>query len=486
MKRFFSFFYTDLHWKLLSLGLAFLLWFLAVNMNNPTQNDSFNIMLQTMNLEILSNEGLVLVNPDVLDVQVQVGIRATSRDLYYLNSLTISEQTEMIAPSVDFRAVNVEDVRDSDGPLTVRLSVSVNLHENYEHFSINPRFMDVAIDVLAREVFPVIPDVVGEVDSGLELQPVRLANNNVTVTGSRTNIARIHSVRVEVEVWGIDSDEEQENRPLIVFDHYGNNITDLVHLSVSETTATVSVWPVKSVEVLVEGTGDVANGFAVEDIDFNPKIIEIISTPARLQNLENILIAVDLTGRAESFVDHVDIRAWLPDGIFLRSGEDYIIVVTVDIEPVERRTFNIPMDNVRSRGISVAYDVLSEMAFIRIDVYGPRALLAELTNADIGLEIDLRNLAIGVHAVTLSVDLPEHITLAQRAPALQIQIREPAAEDIEEPTNDEEPELPTSPTISDSSTDSGYDNEPTTDAPYNADNINEAPDYDPNDEENDD
>jgi len=499
MKRFFSFFYTDLHWKLLSLGLAFLLWLLAINMNDPTQNESFNVMLRPINLEILSNAGLELVNPDALDIPVRVGIRAPRRELEYLNSTEgIRAQAERITPVVDFRVVNIDDVLNSEGSVTVRLDISVNLYEGYEHFSINPSFIYVEMDAIVHQTFPVIFDIVGEVDSGLELQPIRLANSNVTVTGSRTDIARIDSVRVYVDVWGVLSDEEQENLQLVVYDHNGYIITDLVHLSVSETTATVSVWPVESVEIIVESTGYVASGFAVEDIDFAPKTVEVISTPARLQNLDYILIEVDLSGRSYSFVDNVDVREWLTDGIFLRSGENHNIAVTVDIEPVERRTFNIPMDNVRSRGISVAYDVLSEMASIRIDVYGPRALLAELTNADIGLEIDLRNLPIGIHFVTLSVDLPEDITLAQSAPALQVQIREPAAEDIEEPTSGEVPEPPTLPNIPDYNTNNTGDYEPELEPddypyyPYYEDDNSEVPDSNteptltPDDEEIDD
>ena len=491
MKRILSFFVTDLHWKLLSLALAFVLWVLAINMDNPMQNAPYNIMLQTMNMEILSNSGLVVVNPDVLDTEIQVRVRASRQDIEHLNSLNSArEQAQYITPSVDFRVVNVDEVLNSDGPVTVQLDVSVDLHEYYEHFSIRPSHIEVEIDVLTHASFPVDVYIAGEVDSGLELQPIRLANNRVTITGTRTRLARIEHVQVEVDVWGIHEDEEQANLPLRVFDFEGNDMTDLVQLSVNETTATVSVWPVETIDVQVVPIGSLALGFAVEDIDHDPKTVEVVGAIERLRELEYILIEVDLADRNASFIESIDIREWL-QGVALRSEENPMIDVAVIVEPVERRIFNVPMDNVLTRGASVDYDLLSEMTFIRIDVYGPRTLLEDLSGADIGLELDLRRLPIGTHNVTLSVDLPEGVYLAQQAPSLRIQIREPAAADEDDdPT--EVIELPSEPVPSDTENDdpSETDTMPddTTEYPYESATYTEVsdPDYDPSDEETDD
>lgn len=430
MKRVLSFFFTDIHWKLLSLMLAFLLWFLAINMTNPIQNTSYSVPLEMVNMEILTNAGLVVVNKDALDRDIQVGISASRLDLEYLNSLSNdpARRALYITPSVDFRAVNVDDIIQSGGAVTVPLSVSVNLSlEGLGYFSISPRIINVEIDMVAQGAFDVSVDIEGEVDSGLELQPIRLANNRVTITGTRTTIAKINKVQVAVEVWGIQEDEVHDNLPLMVLDAEGNDMTHLVTLSVSETTAFLSVWPVETVGIQVAPVGALAPGFAVESIDFEPKTVEVTGAADTLRELEYIALEVNLAGRDTSFVDHVDLQ--LPAGVYLRHEADALVDVMVNVEPVERRVFIIPMDNVRSRGISVRYDVLSEMATIRIDVYGPRALLSELTSGDIGLELDLRNMAIGVHHVPLTVDLPTDIYLAQRAPTLQVEILEPATAD---------------------------------------------------------
>jgi YbbR domain-containing protein len=344
----------------------------------------------------------------------------------------------VIVPSIDFRAIDADDVRDSDGPLTVRLDVSVNVAPAYEHFFVNPSFIDVELDMAARQEFPVTYNLVGNVDTGLELRYVRLTNEIVTIAGTRTNIAKIDKVQVSVELWGIEYDTTIPNSRLEVFDHDGLEITELFHLSVEETTATISAWPIEEVEVYVEITGNLAEGFVIEEYDFEPKIIEVIGMPEDIQSLETIFIEFDLDNRYESFVSEIDITRWLPEGIFLRSGESNIITLVVNTEPVERRTFHIPIGNVRSLLFLDEYEILSQMAFIRIDVYGPSTSLAELTDADIVLELDMRNLSIGTHFVPLNVYLPPGF-FTHTAPGLHVQIHDPDAQ-VDDDYDTEEPE----------------------------------------------
>jgi len=436
MRRIYSFIFVDLHWKLLSLALAFVLWFVGAIMSNPIQNDSFNIPLRLQNIEILVNEGLVLVNQDEIDElfsHVQVSIRALRHDLEILREASMAQQAAMVVPSIDFRAVDFDAVTNSDGALVIYLDVSVNLAAGYEHFSISPSVIPVEIDAYVQQIFPIAIDVVNDDDiaPGVELRPVRLVNSSVTVSGTRTNMQRVNSVRVAVDVMGIFADREIENLPLVVFDHYGVDITDLVELSVRETTATVSVWNIETVELHVDGLGEVATGFAVGEIVIEPDTIYVMGLLWRLESLQYVALEVDLDDARESFSREIDVTEWLPDNVLLRTGESPEVTIYVEIEPIERRVFTIPRGNVMIRGVDAIYQIMNDAPMIRVEVNGPRARLAELIDADIGLVLDLRNRPIGTHNVTLGVELPEGFSLALRAPALQVQIHEPAG-DVEE------------------------------------------------------
>jgi len=427
VKRLVSAIFSDFHWKLLAGVMAFLLWFIGTYMFNPIQNSSVNISLEHNNIEILGTENLYLLNPDALIELIHIGVRAARHDLDALTSATPARQAEMVIPSVDFRAIDVAAIKASEGPQTVRLDVSVNLYAGYEHIFIRPSFIEVEIDVITSEVFTIDIDTIGEVDSGLELRTIRLANSSVTVTGTRTNVARIDRVQVGVDIWGINYVAELPNLRLEVLDAGGYNITEYFQLSVTETTATVPVWQIETLALEIELIGNVVPGFAVEEYDIEPQQISVTGIPGILDDREYLVVEVDLEGRRESFLEQIDISDLLPAGVFLANDQSPYIAVGVEIEPIVERIFHVLQDNIRVFGMGVIYDVLTDALAIGVRVMGPRTKLEQMEASDITLELDLRNRAIGVHTVALIVDLPEGVTLAQpNAPTLQVQIHEPA------------------------------------------------------------
>ena len=431
MKRIFSMLFSDLHWKLLSLAIAFVLWFIGANMNNPLENRQFNIPLQVNNYEILARDGLILLNPEVLDEQIQVRIRATRGDLQDFSNASGDTQLALVRPSIDLRGINTPYIQQSEGPVTVLLDVGVNLAPGFEHFAINPRYIEVAVDTLVRTTFHISPYVVGELDSGLELRHVVLANNNVTITGPRAHVAQVAQVVVYADIWGVTEDLVLENQPIIALNEYGYDITHMVQLGVQTTTVTVPVLSVETVPVVLEIVGEVAPGFAPLHMEIYPQTIDVVGTTETLSQIEYLVATLDITGADENMTVEIDLRTGLPPGVNLRSGEDYTATVTVEIEPIQQRTLQIPMDSVLMRGATIA-QILSEANFIGVSVSGPSYQVTQLTAGEISLEIDLRNLPIGVHNMPITVNLPEGITLNNNPAPLQVQVHEPATEPITE------------------------------------------------------
>ena len=430
MKQALAFFTTDVKWKLLSLALAFVLWFISANFNDPSTTRTYHLPLQIQNVNILANQGLIIVDEYPLDTHVRLGVRASRSVLDYLSEIDISAQLEHITPTIDFGAISAEDIYEHDGIMTVRLDISANLdwYKGLELFSIHPRFVYVEMDVIERAVFPVSIDILNEVAPGLELRPIQLANNSVAVTASRTILSRVSHVQVNIDVVGIHSVETLQNLPLIVICHEGTDITELVQLSVTETTANVPVLNVSKVELRVKTTGNIATNFAIANITLYPMEINVIGSPELLDELEYIEITHYIDGINSDQTFTVGILELLPPGVFLSSGESPNVQMRILVEPIERRIFHIPRDNVRIRGIAAIYQILGDQQLIRVDVSGPRSIVNELDYSDIGLELDLRNRQIGVHNVALAVYLPDEISLAMNAPLLQVQIHEPATE----------------------------------------------------------
>ena len=424
LKKFLSILLNDFHWKLLSLCMAFVLWFFGANMNNPYINDQFTTLLQLHDYDVMGRDNIVLLNEDeVREKMVQIVVRGRRHDLDELRNPDVLVSS--VIPSISFLAIDNAHVHAANSPVSVPLNISVNLYPGLEHLSIVPGYVSVLVDAVSSVRLPVVVNDMGDIAPGFELRGITLTNNQVTLTGARSVIETVQYVRVDVDVLGVHAVTEL-NVPLMVFNYDGYEITDYVHLSVTETTANVAVWPVAPVNILVETVGALAPGLAVLDVEFHPSLAELTALPARLEELEYIVAQVNLDGMDSTFTYTIEIADWLPDGVFLSNNAVENVAVHVIVEPIERRLVSVPREQVRQVGFEAIYQVIDDATHIRVDVSGPRSKISALETRQIGLELDLSGLEIGIHYRALNVDLPEGIILAGARPVLRVQIHEPA------------------------------------------------------------
>jgi YbbR domain-containing protein len=397
-------------------------------MSDPFLSVIVSPRLQLENLEVMTHEGIMVLNGDDLrEINVSVLVRGQRSDMNALRAAMADPErlAAFLEVSVDFRAVNVEDVFYADGISTQYLRISPNLQSGFEHLSINPPHIEIQLDVAQRQSFPVQTVQHGDVPPGFELQHIRLRNETVTIRGARTELQQIAQVRANVDITGVHGDVEQTIQ-LEVFDANGENMTGRVYPNVVETTASVRVWPVRQAEIRLRGTGSPAAGFAVAGISGEITTVEVVGSAEILEEFENIRAEIDLTGASTNIIQTLNIADWLPEGVYLRQNETSEMVVTARIEPIEERTLTIPHGNIRSRGVVGLYQLVNENAPIRITVSGPRSLIEALDATEILPEFDLRRLPIGVHTVPLMVELPAQLTLVGTPPTLLVQIHEPA------------------------------------------------------------
>ena len=431
IKRFLSIFYTDLQWKALSLFAAFLLWVVVASMIDPIGNEPFNLRLQLHNDNILLRDQIVLLNEEELrDKMIQVVVRGPMRELEVLRVREPEFIAGMFIPSIDFRTINPADVLNADEPVVLPLSISANLYPGFEQLSIRPGYVEVMLDIVTTQLFPLDVEPVGEVTPGFELRNIQLSSSHVNVTGARSKVEDIAFVGVQADVSGVDDATELVGLPIKVVNNSGEDITDWMHLSVAEVTAGVFVWPFSPLDVVVNTMGQLATGFAVAYINVEP--IDIVAPPDRQDELDYIQAEISLSGENDTFTREVDITQWLPEGVRLREGASGYVDVQVVVEPVETRVLNIPRGNIRVHGVEAIYQILGEAAPVRVAISGAASVVSQIGVGDIDLELDLRHLSVGIHDRWLSVTLPEGVNLIGSRPILQVQIHDPAPPQEEE------------------------------------------------------
>ncbi|MCL2372031.1 MAG: CdaR family protein [Defluviitaleaceae bacterium] len=429
MRKFLAFFYKDLHWKLLSLVLAFSLWFIGANVFNPLRNEPFHMPLQLHNFEVLSRDRLVLVNEEELrDTIVNIVIRGHGQDLDNLRSREPAFVANAIVPSINLGAIDTQMVLDAEGVVIVPLNVSVNLYQEFEHLSITPGIVHLEIDAVITERFMVARNIVGGVAPGHELQGIELLNTNVTVTGARSDVNNVAGVGVSIDLSPIHSSTEL-TLPIIVYCHSGYDMTDKVQLNVTETTARIQILPIDSLNVNINLVGEPAENFSLLEYSFEPNEFYVVAEAYTLEELPYITIDIDIDGLYSDLASTINIEDWLPPGVALRQDMSPHIYVNVTLDPTETRTFSIPREQIRTRSLGIISQILGEDLPINITISGPRSLLYELHYTDIGLDLNLFDFVIGLHDVPLTVTLPDGFNLISQRPILQVQVHEPASED---------------------------------------------------------
>jgi YbbR domain-containing protein len=314
------------------------------------------------------------------------------------------------------------------------------LQSGFEHISINPAYVYVSLDT--SQTKPVSVQMVqhGEVPPGFELQHIKLEHENVIIRGPRSDVKMVSLVQANIDITGIHEEDTKISVSFKVIDNHGDEMTGRVRLDVPGTTANVHVLPIGSVGIAVQRSGTPADGFAFAGITGGPESVDVVGSSEMLEQLDSITVEIDVNGKSSNVKKLINISDWLPEGISLRKGEISETEITARIEPIEERVFNIPRDNVRSRGGIGLYQVVSTSANIRVSISGPRLSLERLDTQEITPEFDLRGLSIGTHTVPLTIELPQRLqglSVVGTRPTLMVQIHEPV---IEGNTNENPPE----------------------------------------------
>jgi YbbR domain-containing protein len=415
-----SFLFKDIQWKLLSVGLALILWFVGMTVNNPTATNQFRRSLKLSNIDVLARDNIIILNERELRAeQIIVGVRGTQSELTILDY-----RTDNIEVSIDFRQVDPHGIINAGDMLTLPLDVYAEVLEGFERMYLRPRTVDVVLDLYIRQTHAVKVYEEGEVQSGYELISLRAVNETVTVSGARHYVNQVFEVRGQVNIHEANHYNIQ-TVPLYAVDISGEKITE-VELSVRETNVHVSVLPYKTVSLEVDWSGTLAPGHIIKEIGITPSAVDIVGPADVLNELDKIALhMLDLTDANETHIILRNISQSLPNGVSLMKGQPIEAEIAVVIEPLIRREYIFPVDDIRLLGITAGQMQLITNEPARFFLTGAESDMLELTRDQIGLHLNLIGRSMGEHNVQLNFTLPPGITLSGSAPFYTVLITSP-------------------------------------------------------------
>lgn len=405
-----AFFYRDFHWKLLSLALAFILWFVGINVNNPIQTDAYNnLPVMVLHRDHLAQNNVVLLNEQQLNnARVGVSIQATRSDHAQIRAA----RNDNILASVDLSTINFDQVHESDSPVRVHVDVDVFIHQNHVARAMRPSTIELHLDRHGDLSLPIEVDPIGTPMEGYEKRPAQLVNTLVRLSGAQSILDEVAAVRVRVHIDGAYQTVE-EVKPLVVYNKNREDITNSVNLSFQSVHVRVPILPYSDIPLVINATGNPMPGFMVTDVNVNPPAISLVGSEEDIANISNITLGnIDLSLASQNIQRSFEILPAVADtGLTLRDGAPKEAVVSVVVERVISRNFSLPLENINVSGYARPFTFVSTGP-LNVSVRGRESVIGAMSLNQIRASLDLTGLGAGTHTVSANINLPRFAALA--------------------------------------------------------------------------
>lgn len=233
--------------KLLSFAFAAIVWIAVINVTDPTIIDTItNVPIQIVNEEAITGNNQIYTVESRKYVNVTVsGRRSLVRDLTAASfeaeaSLGEMSLTNSVPVVVSFKNKGLEGKVTISNQSVAQISVHV---ENIE-----------------TKTYDVESNIVGQLPKNYELEDVSLSRNKIDITAPESVHATIARLTVNVDISDVTADFSNRYRINVLGSNGEALNTDDMTLSNKNAKASVKIWKLITVPIVVETKGSPAQG----------------------------------------------------------------------------------------------------------------------------------------------------------------------------------------------------------------------------------
>ncbi len=329
-------FLTNIPLRLLGIVLAILLWLVLNNTQDPVITSSVTVPI-TYDESGLAEKNMVAISKPT---SITIPVKLHRSRLRYLsaNDFTVTaDLTEVIG-----------DVNEA--PETSKISIeiakasSANYIQSWEYPQ-SQGYVKVVLDTLKTATYLVQFNITKELPEGYQVGTLSSDPSRVTVSGPTSAFSNLAAVKANVDLSAL-TDGSSITAPLALYD--GNNRTLTGSgLTISQETVEVTVGlnQTKEISISIAGSsGTPADGYVVSKVDYTPKLLTISGSKTALANISTISIPseeLDITGASQNQTFEIAIDPYLPEGITLSEGQSGTISVTIELEQLQTKSFQV-------------------------------------------------------------------------------------------------------------------------------------------------
>ena len=384
--------------KILSVGIAFLIWLLVTNTNDPVITKHFtDVAVQVENENALTDNGYAykILEGDKVSFTVK-GKKSI------LNNLTIDD-FRVVA---DFSKLSLTDAI----PIDV---TSIKFQDQLEINLGSVNTMKIEKDEVISVNLPVNATVSGTVADGYYVGESTTTPNLIRVTGPENLLENAKEIRAIVEMDNIKDNITVSATP-VLYDENGEVIeSSQIEMASSAVNVSIVLWKTKDVKVKLDYYGSPEPGYVVTEFDYEPKTIKVAASDDVYDDLESVdLGEVSLEGLNSNYEKNIDIDSTtFPDGVILAENISSIKISAKIEEIITRRIYfeksELKVKN--NSGYDVKYDPSNKYY---MDIEGAESQVNSAKVGDFDPWINLSGLEEGEHEVKIHIkDLDDYSEL---------------------------------------------------------------------------
>lgn len=398
--------------KIAALLFSIILWLVAINVNDPVETASFSgIPVEFINEEVVTNTGksYELVGSSQL---VRVTVTGTRSVLSRIRNTNISATADLSQMEANTYLV----------PITAE----VNGIDSEVSAEVAPRNLQVKIEDVMRNTFPISVRTTGIQRSGYEPGEMTTNPETITIWGTESTIQNIHTVIARVDISGM-SESKTLGAELVLLDGNENPMdqSQIRHnLGEKGLSVNVQMLNTKDIPISFNVTGQPAEGFLYTGYTNEPSRIRICGTKEDLDSVSGIEVPLDVTGQNGRQEMTVDIAPYLPDGIRLANETANNVIVTVMIEQEGVKTIELPVESIQVKNLKENLSVSFEESMdLELQFTGTAEAL-EVLDVRYAASVDLKNYrSPGTYEVAVNIETPSGVNLTKN-PTVRIILAE--------------------------------------------------------------
>ncbi|MCI8321378.1 MAG: hypothetical protein HFH02_09940 [Dorea sp.] len=392
--------------KILAFFVAFMLWIMVVNIDDPVTHKTFpDIPVTIINEEVLANAQQpqtyqIVDNTQAVDVTVTAKRKTLSR----------MKPKDIIA---------IADIKELTLDTQIPIDIVINgFEDRYDGAQANPRNLQIKLEDEETKRFPIVPTTTGTVRDGFVLGDIQAMPEKVSIRGPKSVIAEISRVEASVSVSGLSRDAVLDSE-LVLYDS-NNNVIDqnLLSNNLGTEGVGVSVQILNTKNIPLEfDTSQIktAKGYEFTGITFEPQTIQISGERDEIGRITSLHVpaeALEISDIKEKTEKVIDVSEYLPDNVQLADENAGSVVVTISVEKDGTRSYDITVGSIAINNLSEELTMSYATAdVVELQVGGPKNVLEKLS-LEKAISIDLKNYtADGTYDVPVSVKLPDECFL---------------------------------------------------------------------------